>query len=68
MARETGESFGQRLRRHRRERRLTQEELDGRSGISARAISDLERGGVESRVATVGRGIAREDPRVRTPG
>jgi transcriptional regulator with XRE-family HTH domain len=53
VARETGESFGQRLRRHRRERRLTQEELDERSGISARAISDLERGGVEPRVATV---------------
>jgi transcriptional regulator with XRE-family HTH domain len=47
------ETFGELLRRLRKERKLTQEELDERSGVSARAISDLERGGVEPRVATV---------------
>jgi transcriptional regulator with XRE-family HTH domain len=50
---ETGDTFGELLRRLRKARRLTQEELDERSGVSARAISDLERGGVEPRVATV---------------
>ncbi|WP_432894298.1 helix-turn-helix domain-containing protein [Kribbella sp. CA-245084] len=37
-------AFGALLRRHRRSARLTQEELAERSGLSVRAISDLERG------------------------
>jgi predicted ATPase/DNA-binding CsgD family transcriptional regulator/DNA-binding XRE family transcriptional regulator len=36
--------FGDLLRRHRRDRALTQEALAERSGVSVRAISDLERG------------------------
>jgi len=36
--------FGQLLRRYRRAAGLTQEELAERAGISARAVSDLERG------------------------
>ena len=36
--------FGDLLRRHRRARELTQEELAERAGVSARAVSDLERG------------------------
>src|SRR5205085_6762160 len=38
------ESFGDLLRRHRQEAGLTQEELAERAPLSARAISDLERG------------------------
>ena len=38
-----GEPFANRLRRLRREQGLTQQELADRSGISVRAISDLER-------------------------
>jgi transcriptional regulator with XRE-family HTH domain len=37
-------SFGELLRRHRRAAGLTQEGLAERSGVSVRAISDLERG------------------------
>jgi transcriptional regulator with XRE-family HTH domain/tetratricopeptide (TPR) repeat protein len=37
-------SFGQRLRRHRLSAGLSQEALAERAGLSARAISDLERG------------------------
>jgi predicted ATPase/transcriptional regulator with XRE-family HTH domain len=36
--------FGTLLRRHRENARLTQEELAERSGVSARTISDIERG------------------------
>jgi tetratricopeptide (TPR) repeat protein/transcriptional regulator with XRE-family HTH domain len=38
------DDFGKRLRGHRIAARLSQEELAARSGISVRAISDLERG------------------------
>ncbi len=38
------ESFADQLRRHRRAAGLTQEELAERAGLSARGISDLERG------------------------
>ncbi len=38
-----GPTFGRLLRRHRRNQGLTQEELAERSGLSVRAISDLER-------------------------
>jgi predicted ATPase/transcriptional regulator with XRE-family HTH domain len=41
---EAGESLGATLKRLRSAARLTQEELAERSGISARTISDLERG------------------------
>lgn len=42
---QTGESaFGARLRHHRMAAGLTQEELAERSGLSVRAISDMERG------------------------
>ena len=41
---ERAETFGQFVRRYRRVARLTQEELAERSGLSARGISDLERG------------------------
>src|SRR4051794_24032536 len=37
-------TFGELLRRHRRARELTQEALAERAGVSARAVSDLERG------------------------
>ena len=37
-------SFGARLRRHRLDAGLSQEELAERAGLSARGISDLERG------------------------
>ncbi|HET7771484.1 MAG TPA: helix-turn-helix domain-containing protein, partial [Chloroflexota bacterium] len=37
-------AFGALLRRHRQQAGLTQEELAERAGISARAVSDLERG------------------------
>jgi transcriptional regulator with XRE-family HTH domain len=40
--------FAQLLARHRRTTRLTQEELAAASGISARTISDMERGRVRS--------------------
>lgn len=43
MSRDVSTSFGALLRRYRREAGLTQEELAERSGISARAVSDLER-------------------------
>jgi predicted ATPase/DNA-binding XRE family transcriptional regulator len=36
--------FGRLLRRHREQARLTQEELADRAGVSARTISDIERG------------------------
>lgn len=39
-----GPTFGDLLRRHRRDRALTQEGLAAGAGVSARAISDLERG------------------------
>ena len=39
-----GEGFGFLLRRHRRDVGVTQEELADRSGLSVRAIRDLERG------------------------
>ena len=39
-----GQPFGDLLRRHRLARALTQEGLAERAGVSARAISDLERG------------------------
>jgi transcriptional regulator with XRE-family HTH domain len=38
-------SFGELLRDHRRAAGLTQEELAERAGLSARSISELERGG-----------------------
>jgi transcriptional regulator with XRE-family HTH domain len=38
------QSFGTLLRRRRLEAGLTQEELAGRTGLSVRAISDMERG------------------------
>src|SRR5215469_3912149 len=38
------EVFGERLRVHRAAARLSQEELAGRSGVSVRAIGDMERG------------------------
>src|SRR6266536_4072552 len=37
-------NLGERLRRHRLEAGLTQEELAGQAGLSLRAVSDLERG------------------------
>ena len=37
-------AFGALLRRHRLTAGLTQEELAERAGVSARAVSDLERG------------------------
>jgi len=40
----TPRSFGEALRQHRMTARLTQEELAARSGLSVRAIRDLERG------------------------
>src|SRR6188768_840130 len=36
--------LGRLLRRHREQARLTQEELADRAGVSARTISDIERG------------------------
>src|SRR2546423_11561553 len=44
MMTEAGEGLGPTLKRLRSAARLTQEELAERSGISARTISDLERG------------------------
>ena len=44
--------FGERLRRYRLATGLTQEQLAERSGLSARGISDLERGA---------RGVPRKD-------
>jgi tetratricopeptide (TPR) repeat protein/DNA-binding XRE family transcriptional regulator len=43
-ARSAGAPFGQMLRHYRRARGLTQEELAERAGVSARTVSDLERG------------------------
>ena len=39
-----GSAFGELLRRHRLAAGLTQEELAGRSGLSVRAVADMERG------------------------
>ncbi len=44
MAGNDAPDFATLLRRYRRERRLTQEELAGRAGVSPEAISMLERG------------------------
>src|SRR3954467_5945690 len=44
MATSRGETLGDLLRRYRREAGLTQEELAERANLSARAVSDLERG------------------------
>jgi predicted ATPase/transcriptional regulator with XRE-family HTH domain len=44
MARDAGEEFGDLLRRYRTESGLTQEELAERAAISARTVSDIERG------------------------
>ena len=44
MARDSGEELGDLLRRHRTESGLTQEELAERAAISARTVSDIERG------------------------
>lgn len=44
MASSGPSTFGRALREHRSRARLTQEELAERAGISARAVSDLERG------------------------
>ncbi|MET9231852.1 helix-turn-helix domain-containing protein [Lentzea sp. NPDC003310] len=41
-------TFGARLLRHRKNAGLSQEELSGRSGVSVRAISDMERGRARS--------------------
>jgi transcriptional regulator with XRE-family HTH domain/tetratricopeptide (TPR) repeat protein len=50
-----GDGFGMLLRRHRLAAGLTQEGLAERSGVSARAVSDLERGGGRvPRLETVG--------------
>lgn len=45
---EPGDSFGNLLSRYRRSAELTQEELASASGISARSISDMERGRVRA--------------------
>jgi transcriptional regulator with XRE-family HTH domain len=42
--RDRADGLGERLRRQRAEAGLTQEELAQKSGLSVRAISDLERG------------------------
>ena len=44
IARDPGEELGDLLRRHRTESGLTQEELAERAAISARTVSDIERG------------------------
>jgi predicted ATPase/transcriptional regulator with XRE-family HTH domain len=44
VMRERGEEFGDLLRRHRTASGLTQEELADGAGISARTVSDIERG------------------------
>jgi predicted ATPase/transcriptional regulator with XRE-family HTH domain len=44
MARDSGEELGDLLRRHRIDSGLTQEELAERAAISARTVSDIERG------------------------
>ena len=44
MARDSGEELGDLLRRHRIDSGLTQEELAERAEISARTVSDMERG------------------------
>ena len=44
MARDSGEELGDLLRRYRTESGLTQEELAERAAISARTVSDIERG------------------------
>ena len=44
MARDSGAELGDLLRRHRTESGLTQEELAERATISARTVSDIERG------------------------
>ncbi len=55
MAGGAGDGFGALLRRHRLLAGLTQEGLAERAGISARAVSDLERGGGRApRLETVG--------------
>src|SRR5690349_13510550 len=41
-------TFGDRLLRHRKNAGLSQEELSARSGVSVRAISDMERGRARS--------------------
>jgi transcriptional regulator with XRE-family HTH domain len=45
--------LGRLLRRHREQARLTQEELADRAGVSARTISDIERG-VRTRTRRLG--------------
>lgn len=47
------EAFGQRLRRLRIERELSQEELAGRSGLSRKLISRLEHGRSSPNLATI---------------
>jgi transcriptional regulator with XRE-family HTH domain len=55
MADRPGDAFGALLKRHRLTAGLTQEEMAERAGISARAVSDLERGGGRTpRLETVG--------------
>jgi predicted ATPase/transcriptional regulator with XRE-family HTH domain len=44
MGRDSGEELGDLLRRHRTESGLTQEELAERAAMSARTVSDIERG------------------------
>jgi predicted ATPase/DNA-binding XRE family transcriptional regulator len=44
IARDSGEELGDLLRRHRTDSGLTQEELAERAAISARTVSDIERG------------------------
>jgi predicted ATPase/DNA-binding XRE family transcriptional regulator len=44
MGRAAGEQFGDLLRRYRTESELTQEELAERAAVSARTVSDIERG------------------------
>ncbi len=50
---ETVEAFGRTLRRLRRERDLSQEALSHLSGLSAKHLSDIERGRSEPRLTTV---------------
>lgn len=47
--------FGRTLRRERRARDLTQEELAFQAGIGAKHLSDLERGKKEPRLTTIRR-------------
>ena len=48
MANAAASDFASLLRRHRRERQLTQEELAERAGLSVGAVSTLERGLTQS--------------------